>query len=202
MPDVGSPEQVAVTNQAYGLALTAEYDISQSLTAKLIASDRHSEYSAGLDDDSFFDNVLTFPEDGFADQTSLELQLNGAQGKVDFVSGLYYFTEDGENSQIPNIFLGAPGTYVISQELDSYAASATACGWRRGFATPRTTRTPSSTSTTSSRRRASATGPSWAGICRAPTGSTTAGWATPRSRTATSPASSRRAPTVCSATWI
>ena len=120
--NTGQAQQIAVTNQAYGVALTAAYEISTRLTAKLLASDRHSEYSAGLDDDSFFENFLTFPEDGFADQTSVELQLNGVYGDVDFVSGLYWFTEDGENAQIPFIFLGDPGTYVIAQEVDSYAA--------------------------------------------------------------------------------
>jgi iron complex outermembrane receptor protein len=117
----GQAEQVAVTNEAYGFSLTADYDISDNLTARLIASDRHSEYSAGLDDDSFLENFLTFPEDGFADQTSVELQFNGVYGDLDFVTGLFYFTEDGENAQIPNIFLGDAGTYVISQEVDSYA---------------------------------------------------------------------------------
>ena len=119
--NTGQAEQVAVTNQARGVALTATYLVSEHLTAKLIASDRHSEYSAGLDDDSFFDNFLTFPEDGFADQTAVELQFNGDYGDLDFVSGLYYYTEDGENAQIPFVFLGGPGTYVISQEVDSRA---------------------------------------------------------------------------------
>jgi iron complex outermembrane receptor protein len=117
----GQGEQVAVTNEAYGFSLTADYQISDNLSAKFLASERHSEYSAGLDDDSFFENFLTFPEDGFADQTSLELQFNGVYGDLDFVSGLYYFNEEGENAQIPNIFLGDPGTYVISQEVDSFA---------------------------------------------------------------------------------
>ncbi|MGB5892291.1 MAG: TonB-dependent receptor, partial [Thermoanaerobaculia bacterium] len=117
----GQGEQVAVTNEAYGFSLTADYQISDNLTGRFLASERHSEYSAGLDDDSFFENFLTFPEDGFADQTSLELQFNGVYGDLDFVSGLYYFNEDGENAQIPNIFLGDSGTYVISQEVDSFA---------------------------------------------------------------------------------
>ncbi|MGH7343165.1 MAG: TonB-dependent receptor, partial [Candidatus Rokuibacteriota bacterium] len=120
--NTGQAEQVAVTNQAHGVALTATYAVSDNLTAKLIASDRHSEYSAGLDDDSFFENFLTFPEDGFADQTAVEVQFNGVYGDLDFVSGLYYYTEDGENAQIPFVFLGGPGTYVIAQEVDSRAA--------------------------------------------------------------------------------
>jgi len=119
--NTGQAEQLAVTNQAYGVSVTAAYEISTALTAKLLVSDRHSEYSAGLDDDSFRENFLTFPEDGFADQTSAELQLNGVYGDLDFVGGLYWFTEDGENAQIPYTFLGDPGTYVIAQEVDSYA---------------------------------------------------------------------------------
>jgi iron complex outermembrane receptor protein len=67
------------------------------------------------------DDFLSFPEDGFADQTSAELQINGVFGDWDFVAGLYTFEEDGANDQNPTIFLGGPGTFTLGQEVKSRA---------------------------------------------------------------------------------
>lgn len=117
-------DQTTTTNSARGIALTADYRIDDNLGAKLIFSDRHSEYEAGLDDDSLPENLLTFPEVGEADQTSVELQLNGDYGDWDFVSGLYYFTEDGFARQDNTRFFGSPGNDLLSQDLESYAAFA------------------------------------------------------------------------------
>lgn len=119
--NTGQLEQTAISNKAEGFALTADWMISEGLMAKLRVSDRHSEYESGLDDDSFFDNFLAFPETGFADQTAGELQLSGAFGQLDFVAGLYYFEEEGENDQRPTVFLGGLGTFTLSQEVDSQA---------------------------------------------------------------------------------
>jgi iron complex outermembrane receptor protein len=122
--NTGQADQIAVTNEAHGFALTAEWAFSDNLTSKLIVSDRHSEYEAGLDDDSFFENFLAFPEDGEADQTSAELQINGFYDRWDFVAGLFYFDEEGSNLQDPNIFLGGPGTYFLQQDVESKAVFA------------------------------------------------------------------------------
>jgi iron complex outermembrane recepter protein len=119
--NTGQVAQTGVSNQAYGLSVTADYVISPELSARLIASDRHSEYETGLDDDSFFEDFLSFPETGFADQTSIELQLNGEFGQWDFVSGLYFFDEEGLNDQDPTIFLGGPGTFTLGQDMSSRA---------------------------------------------------------------------------------
>jgi iron complex outermembrane recepter protein len=119
--NTGQVTQTGVTNQAYGLSLTADYVISPELSARLIVSDRHSEYESGLDDDSFLEDFLSFPETGFADQTSIELQLNGEYGNWDFVSGIYFFDEEGINDQNPTIFLGGPGTFTLGQDLKSRA---------------------------------------------------------------------------------
>ncbi|HET8692121.1 MAG TPA: TonB-dependent receptor, partial [Steroidobacteraceae bacterium] len=95
--------------------------VSDTLQAKLLLSDRHSEYKAGLDDDGFFDDFLSFPERGEADQQSAELQLTGESGAWDWVAGLYWFTEEGENVQDPTIFLGGPGDFRLGQDMDSQA---------------------------------------------------------------------------------
>jgi iron complex outermembrane receptor protein len=112
-------DQVRVTNEATGIAVTADWAVSETLTAKIIASTRSSEYKSGLDDDSVAENILTFPEVGEADQTSLELQLSGDYGTWDFVSGLYYFTEDGHNFQEDYFFAGGPFNFFLGQEVTS-----------------------------------------------------------------------------------
>ncbi|MFQ5548549.1 MAG: TonB-dependent receptor [Woeseia sp.] len=119
--NTGEVDQTRVTNKAYGLSVTADYAVSDSLNAKLIISDRHSEYESGLDDDSFVDDFLSFPEVGSADQTSIELQLNGDYGSWDFVGGIYRFEEDGANVQDPYTFLGGPGDFLLAQDVESFA---------------------------------------------------------------------------------
>ena len=119
--NTGQRGQTEVTNAAYGISFTADYEISDYLSGRLIVSARHSEYESGLDDDSFEDDFLSFPEVGEADQTSVELQLVGEYESWDFVGGLYYFEEDGENNQDPTVFLGGPGDFFLSQDLESRA---------------------------------------------------------------------------------
>jgi iron complex outermembrane recepter protein len=97
--NTGQASQIEVTNQAHGVSLTVDYEVSDALSFKLLASDRHSEYESGLDDDSFFDNFLSFPEIGSADQQSVELQATGKAGAFDYVVGLFYYEEEGQNFQ-------------------------------------------------------------------------------------------------------
>lgn len=119
--NTGQVSQTGVTNQAYGLSVTADWAFNENLDGKVLVSERHSEYEAGLDDDSFVDDFLSFPEVGFADQTSVELQINGEFGALDFVSGIYFFEEDGQNYQDPTTFLTFPGTFTTGQDLESVA---------------------------------------------------------------------------------
>jgi iron complex outermembrane receptor protein len=119
--NTGQASQAIVTNKASGIALTLDWGISETLSSKVIASTRSSEYKSGLDDDSFIDDYLSFPETGEADQTSIEVQLNGDYGSWDFVSGIYYFTEDGFNNQDPTVFQTFPGTFYLQQDVTSLA---------------------------------------------------------------------------------
>ncbi|MEL7374011.1 MAG: TonB-dependent receptor plug domain-containing protein, partial [Pseudomonadota bacterium] len=114
--NTGQAQQTGVSNQAFGVSLTAIWDITDSLTGQFIFSDRHSEYESGLDDDGFIDDFLSFPEIGEADQQSFEIQLSGESGALDFVAGLYWFEEEGENDQNPTVFLGGPGTFTLGQD--------------------------------------------------------------------------------------
>ena len=119
--NTGQASQAIVTNEAWGISVTADYAFSDSLATKVIASHRSSEYKSGLDDDGFNDDYLSFPETGDADQTSFEVQLNGGMGDWDFVSGLYYFKEDGGNIQDPTTFQTFPGFFILEQEVTSVA---------------------------------------------------------------------------------
>jgi iron complex outermembrane receptor protein len=129
--NTGQASQVEVTNKAYGFSLTADLELSDALNFKLLASDRHSEYKSGLDDDNFFDDFLSFPEVGFADQQSVELQATGKAGAFDYVVGLFYYEEEGQNFQNDTQFncgtRAAPctsppgGDFFLHQKYDSKA---------------------------------------------------------------------------------
>ena len=64
--------------------------------------------------------LFQYPETGFADQDSAELQLFGDFGAWDFVAGLFYFEEEGGNDQ-SNFFAGNPGKFINRQEFESWA---------------------------------------------------------------------------------
>jgi iron complex outermembrane receptor protein len=120
--NTGQADQISVTNKAYGLSLTVGYQLSDNMEIKLLASDRHSEYESGLDDDGFLVNYETYPEVGEADQQSIELQLTGKNGAFDYVFGLYHFEEEGQNFQNPTRFHnGDNGVFFMQQDVDSDA---------------------------------------------------------------------------------
>ena len=95
--------------------------MNDELAWKFIYADRDSEYTSGLDDDSVEATLFTYPETGWADQKSAELQFFGDFGSWDFVSGLYWFKEKGANRQDPNFFAGGPGTFELGQKAKSKA---------------------------------------------------------------------------------
>lgn len=95
----GSREVTEVSNKASGVSLTLDIGLTDALATKAIISRRSSEYKAGLDDDATIYVLDHYPERGDADQTSVEWQFSGYAGDFDFVSGLYYFKEDGSNRQ-------------------------------------------------------------------------------------------------------
>ncbi len=123
--NTGQSDQIEVTNRAHGVSATIDVAVSDAVNVRLLASDRHSEYESGLDDDSFFDDFLSFPEIGEADQQSVELQLTGKQSAFDYVLGLYYYEEKGHNFQNDTTFNGGPGgDFFLHQKTKSKAAYA------------------------------------------------------------------------------
>ena len=122
--NTGQLEQTRTTNAARGLSLRNEWLVNEWLKARILGSVRCSEYKAGLDDDALVDDFLRFPEEGNAEQTMLEATLLGDIENYDFVAGVHYFKEDGENVQEPTVFLGARGAFLLSQNLTSRAVFA------------------------------------------------------------------------------
>lgn len=116
--------QADISNAADGWSITADWDINEELSSKFLYSDRSSEYSTGLDDDSVKAVLFQYPETGFADQKSAELQLFGTYDSWDFVAGLYYFEEEGGNDQRPNFFVGGAGSHLNFQKAKSKAVYA------------------------------------------------------------------------------
>ena len=123
----------------WGTSFKADWAIDNTYTAKFISSYRTSEYEGGLDDDASPLNLSEFPEVGGADQYSFEVQLNATFDKMDFVSGLYFFNEDGFTRSEDFVFspfntpdgvlndgvtpsFGGFGFFEINQETNSYAA--------------------------------------------------------------------------------
>ena len=94
----------STSNEGFGASITANFEVSDQLSAKILASHRTMEYTGGLDDDDSTLHLSEFPETGEADQTSLEVQLNGQYGDIDFVGGVYYFKEDGSTTSGPFVF--------------------------------------------------------------------------------------------------
>ena len=117
----GQRKQVRTTNSAQGFAITLAWFPSEVISTKFIASKRESRYRAGLDDDALFDDFLSFPENGDADQTSIEGQITGEFGGYDFVGGVLAFGENGGNIQDPTVFLGFKGRFELTQNVDSRA---------------------------------------------------------------------------------
>ncbi|MFC6439731.1 TonB-dependent receptor [Bowmanella sp. JS7-9] len=118
----GTAAVSSVSNSARGQSLTADWNWTDTLSSKVILSNRSSQYKAGLDDDGTIYELDHYPEHGEADQTSVEFQVNGYVGDVDFVSGLYYFTEKGSNLQgEDSSFNGGPNLLSLHQKTTSKA---------------------------------------------------------------------------------
>tara|TARA_R110002096_G_scaffold5508_5_gene25744 strand:- start:14783 stop:16924 length:2142 start_codon:yes stop_codon:yes gene_type:complete len=120
--NTGQASQARVTNSASGAAVTIDWGVTDAIATKIILSARTSDYRAGLDDDSLVDDFLSFPESGQANQQAVEFQVNGDLGSWDFVSGVYYFEEQGDNVQSPTTFNGfTDGIFILEQDTKSVA---------------------------------------------------------------------------------
>lgn len=140
--DNHGPEEIEIS----GHSLTIEWEVNDDLTVKSITSQREytSDINEGTDFDggAYFAPTLNFTEAGPSvdpsntiaipafhyttnkshEQTSQEIQFLGAlsDGKVSYVAGYYYFTEEGEtiNPWDLGIFTGQGANLLFSAPLN------------------------------------------------------------------------------------
>ena len=122
--------------EVWGTKLTVEWDISDNLKLKSITAYRELDAQFARDSDASPTTVVHFFDDFVSEQFSQELQLSGSAfgGNLDWITGLYYFDEEGTNQNllefaIANFISGsaftteskaafAQGTYHINDKLD------------------------------------------------------------------------------------
>lgn len=88
------------------LSATADYQLTEDVSFKSISSWRRNDYSLTFDVENSPVHLLTIQgEPSRIDQFSQELQLTGTSfdGKLDWVGGLYWFREYGNDDRITSI---------------------------------------------------------------------------------------------------
>ena len=107
----------------WGLAATFTYELSDTLTLKSISALRSLDSEFARDGDHSPQRISQFHDDLDQDQFSQELQLLGTADRLDWIAGIYYFNEDGNNvntldftvSNAPaNLSITKPGRYLPS----------------------------------------------------------------------------------------
>ncbi|MYF11188.1 MAG: TonB-dependent receptor [Gammaproteobacteria bacterium] len=121
--DSYSLDDLDTEQDLFGVSATWQWDLSETLTLKSITAYRDMEYVGNLEFDGAPQVVVHYLETGASDQFSQEIQLLGENeaGTVNWIAGLYYFTEDGHNLQNDNQF-GALDQRRSQVETQSYAA--------------------------------------------------------------------------------
>ncbi len=107
----------------FGVSATWSWDINDLLQVKSVVSYRDMEYLGNLEFDGAPVRLLHYLETGESDQFSWELQLSGQNSDhtVDWIAGVYYFTEEGYNLQDDDVFSNLDQRRS-DVETDSYAA--------------------------------------------------------------------------------
>ena len=119
--DSYSLDDLDTAQDLFGVSATLEWDISDGVVVKSITAYRDMEYLGGLEFDGAPHRIVYYRETDGSDQFSQELQLSGSRGgALDWIAGLYYFMEDGENDQDNDEF-GALGHRLTQVETKSYA---------------------------------------------------------------------------------
>ena len=112
-------------NDGWGISLTADWDIGEDLTLKSITGYREIDWKVGIDLDGTPESIQEVTDHQEQDQFSQEFQLLGKMfdDRLNYVFGLYYFTEDGfVHDFVP--FQGLLYVYDYQNDVDteSYAA--------------------------------------------------------------------------------
>lgn len=84
----------------FGASVNLQYAFNDSITLKSITALRELDSEFARDGDHSPQRISQFYDDLQQDQFSQEFQLLGSHRQVNWIVGLYYFTEDGSNENI------------------------------------------------------------------------------------------------------
>ena len=87
-------------NDTFGASVTLNYDINEVLSLKSISAVRQLDAEFARDGDHSPHRISQFSDVLDQDQFTQELQLLGNYDKFQWITGLYYFSEDGTNTNI------------------------------------------------------------------------------------------------------
>ena len=112
-------------NTAWGASITLDYEFSDSMAFKSITGVRAIDWKVGVDLDGLPETIQEVTDHQNQDQFSQEFQLTGKamNDKLDYVVGLFYFTEEGfVHDFVP--FGSTLFIYDVANDVDtlSYAA--------------------------------------------------------------------------------
>ena len=99
--DSYSLDDLDTEQDLFGISATWERALGERLRVKSITAYRDMEYVGNLEFDGAPQVVIHYAESGASDQFSQEFQLSGtnAANSLDWITGLYYFSESGHNLQ-------------------------------------------------------------------------------------------------------
>ena len=119
--DSYSLDDLDTAQDLFGVSATLAWDLAEDLALKSITAYRDMDYLGSLEFDGAPQRIVYYGETGGSDQFSQELQLSGSRGdRLQWIAGLYYFTEDGENDQKNDEF-GSLGQRLTRVKTESYA---------------------------------------------------------------------------------
>ncbi len=119
--DSYSLDDLDTAQDLFGVSATLAWDLAEGLALKSITAYRDMDYLGSLEFDGAPQRIVYYGETGGSDQFSQELQLSGSRGdRLQWIAGLYYFTEDGENDQKNDEF-GSLGQRLTRVKTESYA---------------------------------------------------------------------------------
>lgn len=87
-------------SELFGASLTLSLDLNESLALKSISAYRELDAEFARDGDHSPQRISTLYDDLQQEQFSQELQLLGTHNRFNWVAGIYYFNEDGDNENI------------------------------------------------------------------------------------------------------
>ena len=119
--DSYSLDDLDTAQDLFGVSATLGWDVSETLAFKSITAYRDMDYLGSLEFDGAPQRIVYYRETGASDQFSQEFQLTGNTGSLDWIAGLYYFTEEGDNDQDNHEF-GSRTNRLTRVETESYAA--------------------------------------------------------------------------------